>query len=131
MTQILQTALSGLTAQRQRLPTSAANVANVHSLGQHPDPTKANPDAYVPQRTVLTSTGSGVRAMTQAVSPAAVLVYQPDHPEADSEGLVPYPNVSLEREAVDQILALRAFQANVRVIATEDELLGELLDIRS
>jgi len=131
MTQILQTALSGLTAQRQRLATSAANVANVYSLGQHPDPAKASPDAYVPQRTVLTSTGSGVRATTQAVSPAAVLVYQPDHPQADSEGLVPYPNVSLEREAVEQISALRAFQANVRVIAAADEILGELLDIRS
>jgi len=79
----------------------------------------------------LTSTGSGVRATTQAVSPAAVLVYQPDHPQADSEGLVPYPNVSLEREAVEQISALRAFQANVRVIAAADEILGELLDIRS
>jgi flagellar basal-body rod protein FlgC len=131
MTQIFRTALSGLAAQGQRLATSAANVANLHSLGRHPDPTQASAEAYVPQRTALTAAGPGVRATPEAVSPAAVLVYQPDHPQADGEGLVAYPNLSLEREAVEQIAALRAFQANARVIAAADEMLGELLDIRS
>jgi len=131
MIQVFQTALSGLTAQSRRLATSAANVANLFSLGQHPDPAQAKPEAYVPQRTVLTATGSGVRATTEAVSPAAVLVYQPGSPQADPQGLVPYPNVSLEREAVEQISALHAFRANVRVIEAEDKMLGALLDIRS
>ena len=45
--------------------------------------------------------------------------------------MVPLPNVSLEREGVEQIMALRLFQANVATIQTQDKMLGALLDIVS
>ncbi len=65
------------------------------------------------------------------VTPPAYLSLQPNHPDADAGGLVPLPNVSLEREMVDQILALRMCEANVKVIQTQDRMLGALLDIVS
>jgi flagellar basal-body rod protein FlgC len=70
-------------------------------------------------------------ATTAPISPAAFLAYQPDHPDADPEGMVPLPNVSLEREVVEQIQALRLFQANVKTIQVQDRMLGALLDIVS
>ena len=45
--------------------------------------------------------------------------------------VVPLPNVSLEREVVEQIQALRLFQANVKTIQVQDQMLGALLDIVS
>ena len=132
MTQVLSTALSGLTAQAKKLEVSASNVANVRSLGVQPGSSQAQPGEFVPQQTALISTaGGGVRAEAVPVSPASVLSYEPGAPGADGNGLVARPNVSLEQEIVTQIEAQRAFEANLRVIEAEDELLGELLDIRS
>ena len=132
MSSVFDIAVSGLRAQSQRLAVSANNVANVSSLGVHPDPALAKPEGFTPQRTVFTSLGlGGVAASTAPISPAAVLSYQPDHPDADPDGLVPLPNVSLEQEVVDQIQALRLYQANVKAIQVQDRMLGALLDIAS
>ena len=138
MSSVFDVAASGLRAQSQRLAVSADNVANVSSLGVHPDPQLAKPEGFAPQRTVFSSQvlggaggGAGVVASTAPIAPASFLSYQPDHPDADADGLVPLPNVSLEREVVEQIQALRLFQANVATIQTQDRMLGALLDMVS
>ncbi len=138
MSSVFDIAASGLRAQSQRLAVSADNVANVSSLGVHPDPQLAKPEGFAPQRTVFNAQvfgggggGAGVAASTAPIVPASFLSYQPDHPAADTDGLVPLPNVSLEREMVEQIQALRLFQANVATIQTQDRMLGALLDIVS
>lgn len=46
------------------------------------------------------------------------------------QGTLEGSNVSIEEEIVNQIVDLRAFQANVRPIQAADEMLGDLLDIR-
>ncbi len=132
MSSVFDIAASGLRAQSRRLAVSADNVANVSSLGVHPDPELAKPEGFAPQRTVFSSqAGGGVAASSAPITPAAFLSYQPDHPDADPDGMVPLPNVSLEQETVEQILALRLFQANVKTIQTQDHMLGALLDIVS
>ena len=132
MSSVFDIAASGLRAQSRRLAVSADNVANVSSLGVHPDPELAKPEGFAPQRTVFSSqAGGGVAASSAPITPAAFLSYQPDHPDADPDGMVPLPNVSLEQETVEQILALRLFQANVKTIQTQDQMLGALLDIVS
>ena len=37
----------------------------------------------------------------------------PNHPDADGEGYVKYPNVSATLEMVDMMVAQRAFEANL------------------
>ena len=136
MSSVFNTAVSGLTGQSRRLAVSADNVANVSSLGVHPDPQLTKPEGFAPQRTIFSSqalggVGGGVAASTVPITPASFLSYQPDHPDADPDGLVPLPNVSLEQEVVEQIQALRLFQANVKTIQVQDQMLGALLDIVS
>ena len=144
MGSVFDIAVSGLKAQSRRLAVSADNVANLSSLGVHPDPELAKPEGFAPQRTVFNSQflaqaqaqaqgggGGGVTASTAPISPASFLSYQPDHPDADPDGMVPLPNVSLEQEVVEQIQALRLFQANVKTIQVQDQMLGALLDIVS
>jgi flagellar basal-body rod protein FlgC len=63
-----------------------------------------------------------------AVDPPSYQSYEPDDPNADANGEVPRPNVSLEREVVNQIEAVRAYQANVATIKAQDRMLGSLLD---
>ncbi len=138
MSSVFDIAASGLRAQSRRLAVSADNVANISSLGVHPDPELAKPEGFAPQRTVFSSQalagaqgGGGVAASTAPITPVSFLSYQPDHPDADPDGMVPLPNVSLEQEMVEQIQALRLFQANVKTIQTQDRMLGALLDIVS
>ena len=140
MGSVFDIAVSGLRAQSRRLAVSADNVANVSSLGVHPDPQLAKPEGFAPQRTVFRSlaqggaqggAGGGVVASTAPIAPASFLSFQPDHPDADPDGMVPLPNVSLEQEMVEQIQALRLFQANLATIRTQDRMLGALLDIVS
>ncbi len=136
MSFVFDSAVSGLRAQSRRLAVSADNVANLSSLGVHPDPELAKQEGFAPQRTVFSSlalagVGGGVAASTAPITPASFLSYQPDHPDADPDGMVPLPNVSLEQEVVEQIQALRLFQANVKTIQVQDQMLGALLDIVS
>ncbi|MCQ2753621.1 MAG: flagellar basal body rod protein FlgC [bacterium] len=42
-------------------------------------------------------------------------VYDPSHPDADEEGYVDLPNVSVVEEMVDMIAASRAYEANATV----------------
>jgi flagellar basal-body rod protein FlgC len=123
--------VSGMQAQSTRLAVSAGNVANVSTVGRT-GVTSGKEAAYKPQEVLQTTTaGGGVRADVRAVQPASVQVYMPDSALADEEGIVAAPNVSIEKETVDQMLAKRAYQANAAVIRTQDEMLGSLLDLDS
>lgn len=130
----IYSALSGATAATRRFDTSASNVANLESVAA-PRGTTETTDAagnslFRPQRTVDSTTATGgVRSTQQLVDPVSVQRYDPDAPDADGEGLVNRPNVSLEREAVDQITAQRQFEANLATIRTADELFESTLDI--
>ncbi len=131
MNPIFSTALSGLAAQTKRFEVSASNIVNMGSRGVEPG---AAPRAgeFVPHRVALTSqVGGGVKATAVPVDPPSVKGFEPGAPDADANGLVNRPNVQLERELVNQISALRGYQANASIIRAEDRLLGELLDIIS
>jgi len=129
MSSVLSIAASGLAAQSKRLAVSADNVANILSLGLKADGSNAAAGAYAPKQTALTSIpGGGVKATAVPVTPPSYETYQPNDPNADTNGLVPRPNVSLETEVVTQIQAARAYQANLQTIKAEDQMLGDLLD---
>ncbi|OYQ36491.1 hypothetical protein CHU95_04510 [Niveispirillum lacus] len=128
----ISTALSGALAQTQRLAGSANNVANQRSTGAIPaaDGT-VQPDqtqAYQPQSFSQTAVGGpngqgqGTRVVARPVTPAYIPEYQPDSTDANTDGLIAAPNVDPAAERLDQISSLRAFQANLALIRTQDEI---------
>lgn len=124
--------LSGLRTQAVRLAVSADNVANARSIGVREDGSSPVQAPYVPQQVTAVSTaGGGVRSEVSGVKPPSVPVYQPDSDLADAEGNVPYANVDIASELVSQMLAQRAYEANLAVIRTKDEMAGSLLDTLS
>jgi flagellar basal-body rod protein FlgC len=73
---------------------------------------------------------SGVRVSdigTDATPPR--LAYQPDHPDANAEGYVAYPNVNVVREMADMMVASRAYEANLTVVDTAKAVWSSSLDI--
>jgi flagellar basal-body rod protein FlgC len=45
-----------------------------------------------------------------------IMVYNPSHPDANSQGMVAMPDISVPEEMVDMISASRAFEANLAVV---------------
>ncbi len=56
-------------------------------------------------------------------------VYDPDHPDANSEGYVAYPNIEVVREMVDLITASRAYEANVTAMNAAKAMNKKALEI--
>lgn len=132
----ISSALSGLLAAENRFRTSADNVANIGSVAAPSTDGPARDDngdpLFRPARAVdQTTADGGVRSGQRLVDPSSVQLYDPTAPDADAEGLVNRPNVSLDREVTDQIAAQRQFEANLATVRTADALYESLLDIKS
>lgn len=56
-------------------------------------------------------------------------VYDPDHPDANADGYVAYPNVEVVTEMVDLITASRAYEANVTAINAAKAMNKKALEI--
>ena len=72
--------------------------------------------------------GGGVTTELAPVDPSHEVVYDPSDPNADAEGQVALPNVSLEEEVVGMSRDRTAWMANLAVMRTADEMTGYLLD---
>ena len=58
---------------------------------------------------------------------APLLKYEPNHPDANPEGYVAYPNVNVMEEMTNMIQASRAYEANVSAMqAAKDMALSSL-----
>ena len=119
MFEALDMGASGLLAQRTRLDTIAANIANANTT--HDASGRVNP--YRRRFTVF-ATGQPNRPGSPGVRVADVRLdasplprrFEPGHPDADAEGYVAYPNVDLSVEYVNALEASRAYEANVSMM---------------
>jgi flagellar basal-body rod protein FlgC len=127
-------AASGMAAAMTSLTASASNVANADSAGPVPGftPVNAQSPASVYQPAVVIETsmaGGGVSATVTRSSPGTILSYDPTAPFANGQGMVAVPNVDFATEAVNQMSASMAFQANLKVFQAANRNLDSLLDI--
>lgn len=112
----IHSALSGLQAFQKKVDSVANNTANV------------NTDGYKKTRVTLSGQEpQGVTAQVQKIeTPGPLAVEQ----TPDGEKLVEQSNVELAEELPNLMLSKRFFEANLKVIQTEEEMLGSLLDIK-
>ena len=128
---ILDISGSALTAQSQRLNTTASNLANADSA------TTANGTPYKAKQVVFSaqplsngdnSVGVRVSSINEDQSPAR-RVHDPRHPLADKDGYVNMPNVNVIDEMVNMISASRSYQTNAELMNTAKTLLLKTLQI--
>ena len=55
--------------------------------------------------------------------------YEPDHPMANEEGYVFYPNVNVVEEMANMMAASRSYQTNVEVMNTAKTMLQRVLTL--
>ncbi len=131
----INTAASGLTAERLRLDVIADNIANANTTRTTDGgPFRRSRVIFRPRvsepywRSPFLPTylqdpvGKGVRVTSIEKDYASEprLVYDPTHPDAIKSGpragYVEYPNVNIVNEMVDMIEASRSYEANSAVI---------------
>ena len=56
-------------------------------------------------------------------------VYDPQHPDADTEGYVAYPDINVMEEMVDMLSAARSYQANLTAFGVTKTLVRRLLEM--
>jgi flagellar basal-body rod protein FlgC len=121
---------SGLIAQRTRLDAIAGNIANYMTAGR----IDGAPAPYARRAVVFESGdargGPGVHVAEVISDPNPPRpVREPDHPFADKDGLVYYPNIDLPTEMIDAMLATRAFEANVTAMEATKTMIASTLRI--
>lgn len=120
----LRASASGLHAERMRLDTISANIANANSM------TTPSQEAYRRKIVVLESTDQGVK-ITKVMDDQSDLksVNEPDNPLADENGNVFYSNVNPIYEMVDMMSATRAYEANIAAFNSSKGMLQAALSI--
>ncbi len=117
---------SGMTAQRFRMDVIAENVANANTT-RTADGTPyrrkvvtfaekgfSEPFSHVLNKATDKFTGQGVKVggVYEDTKNDLVRAYDPSHPDADEDGYVWYPNVSIVTEMTNLIDASRGYEAN-------------------
>ncbi|OYZ18403.1 MAG: flagellar basal body rod protein FlgC [Bdellovibrio sp. 28-41-41] len=133
---------SGMTAQRARLNAISSNIANINTTqtpegGPYrrkdvvfeamPDArnfgeilTSSNPKSNM-QRVQVTDVVSDLKA--------PLMKYDPDHPDANPEGYVAYPNINLMEEMTNMLQATRAYEANVSALQASKDMAMSALEL--
>lgn len=128
---------SGMTAERMRMDVISNNIANSETTRTEDGGPYKRKNVFVSEKTSAFSTifsgmvrGSGVQlgGVVEDDSPPK-LVYDPGHPDADENGNVAYPNVSVVNEMVDMISASRAYEANLMAFNMSKTMALKSLDI--
>ena len=119
---------SGLMVHRKWLDAVSDNMANVNTV----NPYDAEPfrERLIVAQAVDHGSGEGGVRVARAEfggDPNGRVVYEPDHPMANEEGYVRYPDVDLGDQMVQLLMAQRGYQASARVIRASEELLQALL----
>jgi flagellar basal-body rod protein FlgC len=134
---------TGMSAHSTRLNTISSNIANAESVSSSLDQTyRARHPVFATMFQQAQEGGSGSLFADQEQAGRGVQVlgivedqsdlvprYEPDHPAADGDGYVYYPNVNVVEEMADMISASRSFQTNVEMMNTAKQMLQRVLTL--
>lgn len=120
---------SALTAQSVRLNTTASNMANADTVSSSIGKTyRARQPVFATVMDELggadapESGGVAVRGIVESGAPLR-REHRPDHPMADADGYIYYPNVNTVEEMANMIEASRSYQTNIEVINASKQML--------
>lgn len=130
---------SALKAQRLRLDTISSNIANIETTSTPEGGPYKKKSVYFQSKPVSfkETLDSKMQQASQGVEVTKIVedqeepkkVYNPSHPDADSDGYVSMPNVNLSEEMVDMASATRSYQANATAIKSAKRMALKALEI--
>ena len=127
----LAVSASGMGVYQTWIDAISDNVANVNTI-------RATDEVAFQERLVVAeSTGGEARGIGTGARVAGIrlgdpegrLLYEPDHPLADENGMVRAPDMNLETQMTHLIVAQRSYQANVTVFERARDAYQRALEI--
>ncbi|NQZ02208.1 MAG: flagellar basal body rod protein FlgC [Bdellovibrionales bacterium] len=137
----LRVSSSGLSAQRLRMNTISSNIANINTTETHEGGPYRRKDVVfeaIPDARnfgeILTSAPDRNTQRVQVTDvlvdrKAPIMKYEPNHPNANPEGYVAYPNINLMEEMTNMIQATRSYEANVSAMQATKDMAMRALEI--
>lgn len=110
-------AQSGLMVNRKWLDAVSDNMANLNTVNPY-DAEPFRERLIVAQAVDYGSGDGGVRVARAEFGgdPNGRVVYEPDHPLANADGYVRYPDIDMGDQMVQLLMAQRGYQANLAVV---------------
>jgi flagellar basal-body rod protein FlgC len=117
---------SALTVHRKWLDAVSDNLANMNTVS-------ATSGNAFQARYLIAQEGQGNSGVyvagTSLGDPEGRLVYEPEHPLADENGYVRYPDIDMAAQMGQLILAQRGYQANAAVVDRAKDIYQAALQI--
>lgn len=130
---------SALKAQSIRLNTISSNLANVETTSTPEGGPYKKKSVYFQTKPLnfKDQLNSSLKKSTQGVEVKKIVedqspprkVYNPSHPDANEDGYVEMPNISVLEEMVDMMSATRSYEANVTSIKMAKRMALKALEI--
>ncbi|THB72571.1 MAG: flagellar basal body rod protein FlgC [Desulfobulbaceae bacterium] len=130
---------SALKAHKVRLDTISSNLANVETTSTPEGGPYKKKSVYFQSKPVSfeDTLAQQTNSALQGVEVAKIVednsppksIYNPQHPDADENGYVAMPNISVLKEMVDMMSATRSYQANVTSINSAKRMALKALEI--
>lgn len=131
-----------MAAQRMRINTISSNMANINTTRTPEGGPYRRKDVVLEAMPETKNFGEilGVNSpqsdmqrvqVTDVVSDrrAPILKLQPDHPDANEDGYVAYPNINVMEEMTNMIQAQRSYEANVQTFQASKDMALSALEI--
>lgn len=135
----MQINTSGLNLERLKLDVISSNITNTRTTrtedgGPYLKKTVTFEESIKRQKSYFTGLPTrstyGVRATEIVEDEENIkMVFEPDHPDANEEGYVAYPNVDMADEMIDMMTTMRAYDANVTAMNASKAMLNKALQI--
>lgn len=131
---IFKVSASGLQAQRTRMNLIASNMANAHTTRtENGGPYRRKDAVFSTESLETTAAGGGLEGVKVADvledQTPPQMVYDPGHPDADKDGYVAMPKVSVIEEMANMMMASRAYEANVAAFNISKTMIIKSLEI--
>ena len=111
----LESSASALAAQKLHMQVISENIANAHTTKDVDG--KPYQRKIVAFESIINASDNThtvhVSSITRDKTPGNY-IYNPNHPHANSQGMVQMSNVKLSQEMVDMIMASRIYEANLK-----------------
>ena len=135
-------ASSGMKAQRMRMNSISSNIANINTTQTPEGGPYRRKDVVFESMPEVKNFGEILSVdspqadmqrvqVTDVISDrgAPLLKYEPNHPDANEDGMVAYPNINLMEEMTNMIQATRSYEANVQALQASKDMAMSALEI--
>jgi flagellar basal-body rod protein FlgC len=132
----IESTSAALQAERVRMAVASQNIAHANTLkGIDGKPYQRQQVVF---ETVMAQQSGDLSGMSAQKAQIARIekderpprmVYNPGHPDADSNGMIATPNVNIHEEMADMIVSSRAYEANLAVVRNARAMALQTLNI--